>query len=510
MDQERNDRPAEAHARSPDAEPTQAGRSADAGPWAPPYSGPALCGLEAHQAVTLLRSGEITPRDLLDAAYARIDAVGPHINATVHTCRDRAYAAADAIATGSSTHPGWLAGLPIGIKDLSAVAGVRTTWGNVALADTIPTESDPVVERLERRGAVITGKTNTPELGAGGNTFNDVYGATRNPWDTRLNAGGSSGGAAASLATGEVWLSHGSDHGGSLRTPAAFCGVVGLRPSPGVVGNGAKGLSFNREGVQGPMARSVTDCALFLDAMAGYDARIPVAWPEPEIPYQTAVKRADPRLHIAYSRDLDGLCPVEPEVEAALRGALLRMEREGATVAEDCPDLTDLETTYHVLRGLMWAGQARLFPPKVRAAFKATLEENTRFGEALTADRIIAAQIARGALYRRVAEFLARYDVLACPVVGCLPRPQSEEWVHTIAGVPLDGYMDWLRFAFLATATGLPAISVPVGLSASGLPVGLQLIGRPRGEAALLAAARAVEIVCGGPLGPIDPVLRHR
>lgn len=466
--------------------------------------------MQAHEAVDLLKAGDISPRELLEAAFARIAQTSPDINATVVTCPERAFAAPDDLNTAESGAPGWLAGLPIGIKDLNNVAGVRTTYGNLALKDFVPKDSDPLVLRLESRGAIVTGKTNTPEFGAGGNTFNDVYGATRNPWDTTLNAGGSSGGAAASLAAGEVWLSHGSDHGGSLRTPAAYCGIVGLRPSPGVAGGAGKDIAFHREGVQGPMARSVRDCALFLDAMAGFDPLQPIAFPAPATPYQDAVQRAEPKLRIAFSPDLNGLSPVDAEMDAHLRGALARMEGAGAVVEEIQPELPDLERTYHTLRGQLWASLVRNLPPAARESYKQTLEENTRFGESLTIDDVIAADLGRSALFHKMCDLFTRFDVLACPVVGNMPRPQSEEWVREVGGQPLAGYMDWLRFAFLATTCGLPAISVPVGLGPRGLPVGLQLIGQPRGEAALLAAAQVVETVMGGPLGPIDPNVTHR
>ena len=260
----------------------------------PAFTGPELCRLQAHELVALLKKGEVSPRDCLDAAFARIEAVEPAINAMPTTCPERAYAAADALE-GDSSQPGWLAGLPLGIKDLNPVAGVRTTFGTKGFADFVPEKSDPLVARIEERGGIVAGKTNTPEMGAGANTFNAVFGATLNPWDTVLNPGGSSGGAAAGLATGEVWLSHGSDHGGSLRTPAAYCGIVGMRPSPGRAAS-ASPAGFMTEGTQGPMARSVRDCALFLDCMAGHTPSIPISFPGPEGgSFQDAVIAATPR-----------------------------------------------------------------------------------------------------------------------------------------------------------------------------------------------------------------------
>ena len=474
----------------------------------PDFSGHELSKLEAWQVVKLLEKGEVSPKELLAIALDRIAHVSEAINATPAVCAERARGAAENLDTSNKNHPGWLGGLPIGIKDLTLVKGVRTTFGTKGLADFVPIESDPLVERLEARGGIVVGKTNTPELGAGGNTFNDVWGATRNPWNTKLNAGGSSGGAAASLAAGETWLSHGSDHGGSLRTPASFCGIVGLRPSPGRAGGAQRDTAYDIEVLQGPMARSVRDCALFLDAMAGYEPRFPISYPAPDTPFQDAVLRADGRIRIAFSADLGGFSPVDAEVEGHLRGALGLLEKNGAVLDEICPDLVGLETSYHVLRGLKWATSSRRLPDAVTRHFKATLAENIAYGQNLTVSDIADAHLNRSAIYHNMVDLFENFDVLACPTVGCLPHPQSEEWVRQVGGQTLTGYMDWLRFSFLATVTGLPAISVPVGIGPRGLPVGLQLIGKPRGEADLLAAARAVEIAVGGPLGPIDPVVK--
>ncbi|WP_083225623.1 amidase [Neptunicoccus sediminis] len=473
------------------------------------FTGDPLLSLQAYEVVDLLKRKEVSPAELLDASFARIEAVSPAINATPTVCPDRAYKAAADLDIEHANRAGWLGGLPLGIKDLTPVEGVRTTFGTRRLADNIPAASDPLVTRLETRGGIVVGKTNTPEFGAGGNTFNDVFGPTRNPWDTTLNAGGSSGGAAASLAAGEVWLSHGSDHGGSLRTPAAFCGIVGMRPSPGRISSGNFDNLYMIEGAQGPMARSTRDCALFLDAMAGFDARYPLSIPAPETSFQDAVLRADGKLRIAYSPDLNGFSPVDIEVRDHLDGVLALLSRNGAVVEQTCPDLSGLETAYRSLRGLMWAAMGQGVKPEIRAHFKETLEENIASGEALGVADIAAAHRTRSAIYTKMVGLFEDFDVLACPTVGCLPHPQSEEWVRNVGGVVFEDYLGWLRFAYLATVTGLPAISVPVGLGPRGLPVAIQLIGKPRGEAGLLAAARAVELAVGGPLGPIDPKVTH-
>ena len=470
----------------------------------PNFSGPELCRLSAYKVVGMLKAGDISTADLIDSATRRIAKTGPIINATPTLCKDRALRAT--LNLKESDHAGWLAGLPISIKDLNSVAGVRTTFGSKGFSDFIPQESDPLVEKLEARGGVVLGKTNTPEFGAGGNTFNDIFGPTLNPWNISLNPGGSSGGAAASLAAGEIWLSQGSDHGGSLRTPAAYCGIVGLRPSPGIAGGPGKDNAFMTEGVQGPMARSVTDCALFLDAMSGFDPKIPISYPGASTSYQEAVFRANGKLKIAFAPDLGGFGQVDAEMDGHLQAVLIQLQKNGVDVEEACVDLSELEQTYHSLRGLMWATAARRLPQEVQRHFKLTLSQNTAFGQALNIDNIVDANLNRSLIFNSMIDLFEKFDVLACPTVGCMPHSTSEEWVRNVGGVELVGYMDWLRFAFLATVTGLPAISIPVGLGPRGLPVGLQLIGKPRGEAALLAAARFVEKTVGGPLGPIDPI----
>ncbi len=468
----------------------------------PSATAPELCKLEAHRVVALLKSGEVSPDDLLDASQTRTSQTEPAINAMPTQCWDRAKDMAPKGAAGPV-----LAGIPIAIKDLNAVKDVRTTFGTAAFWDFVPSASDPLVERLERNGGVVVGKTNTPEFGAGGNTFNDVFGKTLNPWNTRLNAGGSSGGAAAGLATGQVWLSHGSDHGGSLRTPAAFCGIVGLRPSPGLAGGSSADGAFMTQGVQGPMARSVLDCALFLDAMVGWDAKNPISFPGGDESYFDAVVQSGSAPRIGFSEDLNGFGAVNKDMADHLCGAMGQLERSGAAVRPVSPDTTDLDRTYHTLRGLMWVTAAKTLPPNVRPHFKATLEQNLAFGEGLSLQDVADAEIGRSRLFNKMVALFDTVDVIACPVVGCMPQPIEVEWVPSVGGQQFSGYMDWLRFAFLATVCGLPAMSVPVGLSEEGLPVGLQLIGPPRGERELLKAAAFVERVMGGALPVIDPVI---
>ena len=479
---------------------------------APGYTGPELCALPAREVVARLRSGEVTASEALDAALARIAATDGAVNAMVTLCEARARRALGRLgedAEENGREPGWLAGLPIAIKDLTDVAGVRTTFGSAAMRDFVPERSDPLVKRLERRGGVVVGKTNTPEFGAGANTFNEVFGATRNPWVTSRNAGGSSGGAAAALATGQIWLAQGSDLAGSLRTPAALCGVVGLRPSPGRCGGGPAATAFSIEAVSGPMARDVRDLALFLDAMAGFDPRMPISLEAPATPFQDAAREPRPRPRVAFSEDQGGFAPVEPEIRAVLRAAMDAVARAGGEVEQACPELPGLRETYVTLRGVHYGSILAYLPDEVQARFKETLRANTEFGRTLETSRIYDAMRQRTVLHHAMRAFLERHDVLAIPVVGLEPGPVEEEYPRAVDGVPTEDYVDWLRFSFLATTTALPALSLPVGLTASGMPVGLQLVGPPRGEAVLLAVARAVEEAVGAAPTPIDPVVRH-
>lgn len=472
----------------------------------PKYSGPDLCKMAAHEVVALLRAKKVTPSELLDASFARIEAVEPDVNAMPTVCKDRAYAAADVLSRDD--RDAMLVGLPMAIKDLTEVKGVCTTMGTLGLADNIPSKSDPLVQRLEDRGGIVVGKTNSPEFGAGGNTFNDVFGRTRNPWNVSKNAGGSSGGAAVSLATGEVWLSHGSDLAGSVRTPAAYCGIVGLRPSPGRAGGGPGPMGFHTEGVQGPMARSVLDCALFMDAMSGFDPSSPISYPAPPKPFFETTQRPAKGFRIGYSATLNGFGTITPQIDAILRGALDTVAGQGAHVEDHCPDLTGLDETYRVLRAMLWAALPGRAPDFITTHFKATLQENIDYGRNLSIDDVYDTQLNRSTIYDNMLGFFEQFDVFACPVVGIEAGPVEEE--YPIVGDNVGGadYIEWLRYSFLSTTTGLPSMSVPVGFTKSGMPVGIQLIGKPRGETELLQIARAIEIEMGGPFGPLDPITK--
>ncbi|MBC6442295.1 MAG: amidase [Rhodobacteraceae bacterium] len=475
----------------------------------PDYSGPDLCAKSARSILMLLRTGEIRITDLVDASLERIKAVEPAVNAMPTVCADRAYGWIDEISDLEKSGCGWLGGIPIGVKDLNAVRGVKLTMGTWAMRDFVARENDPLVDTLQANGAIVIGKTNTPEFGAGGNTFNQVFGMTRNAYDTSRNAGGSSGGAAVSLATGEVWLSQGSDLAGSLRTPAGYNNVCGLRPTPGRAGGGPGPAAFLNEGINGPMARDIEDLALFLDAMTGYDPREPLTLEKPAVSFQEALKQDIGPIRIAFAEDQGGFAPVEANVRTILCKAMEVAQRSGMAVDEDCPDLPGLYETYVTLRGIHYGSVNGFVPDEIREHFKETLRRNIEAGVNQTSHDIYLAQRRRTELYQRMRRFLARYDVLAIPVVGLAPTPVEEEWPKVVDGIDQPDYVDWLRFSFLATVTALPALSMPAGFTGDGLPIGIQLIGPPRGDAKVLQAGLALERALDLPKGPIDPVVRH-
>lgn len=467
-----------------------------------------LISTSATHAVAMLRAGETHPGELLDAALERIAEIEPSVNALPTVCEGLARTAIGSLPAEPPGGRGWLAGLPIAIKDLLPVSGVRTTYGSTLKADHVPGRSDLLVERLEANGAVIVGKSNTPEFGAGANTFNDVFGATLNPWDTSRSAGGSSGGSAVAVATGEVWLGHGSDHAGSLRTPASFCGVVGLRPTPGRIARGPDGDLFDDAGVQGPMARTVADTALFLDAMAGDDPRDPISLPPPTLSYVDAVRQAEPPARLAWSRDLGGFTPVDEEVVAVCETALRALASVGTSVEHAEPNVDGLYDAYHTMRNVRFAGLGNQLGPAGIARVSPEIQKNIAAGRAMTGEELAVGRQLRAQLRLAMLDFLNRHGILACPAAVVPPPPVEVRFLESLHGHPFPTYIDWVSISFLATTVACPAIIVPVGRTADGLPVGLQMIGPPRREDVLLAAAAVVESLAGDGFGrPIDPRL---
>src|SRR5947209_1218730 len=455
--------------------------------------------------VSKLKSGEVTPLDLLDALQPRIAEVDREVNALPTMCFDRARGRAKALMDKPVDRRGLLAGLPVPIKDLTAVAGVLTTQGSPIYKDTVPQRSDVVVEHLEENGAVVYAKSNTPEFGAGAHTFNEVFGPTRNPWDLSRSAAGSSGGAAAALATGTAWLAHGTDMGGSLRNPASFCGVVGMRPSIGRVAHAIVAQVDRNITVHGPMARNVEDLALLLDAMSGEHAADPLSLPSPPASFLSAARSGKGPKRIAYSPDL-GITPVDPEVAAITRKAAARFAEAGAMVEEAHPDLREAHECFHVLRAFDFALTKAAQLRSKRDLLKPEIIWNIEEGLKLTVEQLERAQAQRVTMTSRTLEFFKSYDLLLTPATIVAPFPVENRYVAECAGKKFDNYVEWLGIVYAITLVCCPALSLPCGFTASGLPVGLQVVAPPRGEAQLLAGAKVLEDILGvRGTTPIDP-----
>jgi amidase len=450
-----------------------------------------LCATPAVDLARMIRSRQVSATELLEAVLARIEAVNPSVNAIVTLAADRARAVAADLDNRAArgTFAGPLHGLPIAIKDLAETAGIRTTYGSPIFASYVPDFDAPHVALLKAAGAVVIGKTNTPEFGAGSQTFNPVFGPTRNPYDTRLTPGGSSGGAAAAVATGMIPFADGSDLAASVRNPAAFCGLVGLRTTPGLVPSDDP---FDPLPVVGPIARSAPDAALLLAGMCGPDPGLPLARPDRARGFLDLRPAPLPGLRVAWTPDLGDL-PVQPEVRAVLASARDRLEHAGCEVADAAPDLSDADEVFQVLRAALMAGMAPLLRAH-RDQIKATLAWNIEKGLALTGEQIAAARAGHAAIFGRVRSFLldGRYEVLALPTAQVVPFDVETEWVREIDGEPMTTYIDWMRSCSRITVSAHPAISVPAGLTPSGLPVGLQLVGRYGADRRLLEIAAAI------------------
>jgi amidase len=455
--------------------------------------------------VDKLNSGEVSPLELLDVLERRIAEVDGTVNALPTLCFDRARDRAKALMKKPLGDRGLLAGIPVPIKDLIHVEGVLTTQGSPIFKDSIASRSDIVVEHLEQNGAVVYAKSNTPEFGAGANTFNEVFGATLNPWDTSRSAGGSSGGAAVALATGTAWLAHGTDMGGSLRNPASFCGIVGMRPSIGRVAHTPTFKIDRNLSVHGPMARNVEDLALLLDAMSGEHPSDPLSLPGLPTSFRSAARSGNGPKRVAYSPDL-GITPVDPEVAAITRKAAARFAEAGAIVEEAHPDLSEAHECFHVLRAYDFAiSKAALLRTK-RDLLKPEVIWNIEEGLKLTVEQLERAEAQRLAMAARAVEFFKTYDLLLAPATNVAPFPVENRYVAECAGKKFDNYVEWLGIVYAITLACCPALSLPCGFTASGLPVGLQMVAAPRGEAQLLAGAKLLEDILGvRGTTPIDP-----
>ena len=468
-----------------------------------------VCDLTACELVAHLRAKRISAREVMTAHLARIEQINPAVNAIVTLLPESALDAADAAdatrAEGDEVGP--LLGLPTAHKDLFVTAGIRTTFGSLAFRDHIPDETALIVERQRWAGAITIGKTNTPEFGAGSQTFNQVFGATRNPYDPTKTCGGSSGGAAVALATGMVPIADGSDLGGSLRNPASFCNVVGLRPSPGRVPRWPSPAPWFAFNVHGPMARTVGDVALLLDAIAGPDARAPLSRTVPPQRVSDALDRDVRGVRVAWSHDLGGL-PVEPAVTSVLDRQRATFEALGCVTDETHPDLADADEIFTTWRAWYYDLAYGPILDQHPGLLKDTVVWNIEAGRALGGRQLADAERKRAALYHRVRRFMSQYEFLLLPVSQVTPFDVDRPYVTRINDQPLPTYLDWMKSCYQISVTELPAVSVPCGFTDDGLPVGLQIVGRPFDDLGVLQLAHAFEQATGfwkqrpDPVGP--------
>ena len=457
-------------------------------------SEPPLCFLTASDLVQKIKAREISAVEVLQAHLEQIERVNPHVNAIVTLLPDRAEQAARAIdeQLDRGEDPGPLCGLPVAHKDLVVTKGIRTTFGSPIYQDFIPDEDALIVERLRDAGAVTIGKTNTPEFGAGSQTFNEVFGETHNPYDLTKTCGGSSGGAAVSLACGMLPIADGSDTGGSLRNPAAFCNVVGFRPSPGRVPVWPNELGWFPISVQGPMARTVEDVALMLSAIAGPDPRDPIAIPAAGDRFRQPLARDFRNTRIAWSADFGGL-PMDQQITQVLEPQIETFAGLGCQVALGQPDFSDADEIFQVLRA--WAFELKFTPliEKHREQIKDTIIWNAEFGQSLTGPQISRAENLRTQLFQRVVKFMETHEFMIFPVTQVPPFDLQQPYIEEIDGVKMQTYIDWMKSCYFVTVTGLPAISVPCGFTETGLPVGLQIVGRHQDDWGVLQLAYAFQ-----------------
>ncbi|MDG2340631.1 MAG: amidase family protein [Paracoccaceae bacterium] len=455
-----------------------------------------LISMTATEAVARLRSKDVSPLELVDASIQRIEAVDTEVNALPIHCFEQAREQAKFLdIKAHAANPKSVCGLPIAVKDYNDLGGAVTTYGSPIFADDLAQKSDATVRQLECNGAIAVAKSNVPEW-AGGHTFNPVNGLTRNPWDLRKSAGGSSGGSAAALACGSVWLATGNDLGGSLRTPAAFNGIVGLRPGPGRIPRGTRLPSMDTLWVEGPMARNVSDLALMLDAGVGQQIDDPLSFDHSGPSFVEALQETGMPKRVAFSPDLS-IVSMEKEIANVCGCAATVFADLGADVTDDIPDFTGVLEAFQTLRAVLFATMMEPVLAQHRDQIAPEIIGNIERGLNIRPSQIFEAERVRIELYKKVIAFFETHDFLICPAASIAPFPVEQRYVTEIDGKPCETYIDWFSITFALTMTACPTISVPCGFTAEGLPVGVQIMGKPRGEAALLRAAKRFEQVVG-------------
>ena len=454
-----------------------------------------ICSLTAVEMAAQIRTRKLTATEVMTAHLRQIERVNPKVNAIVTLVADQALANAkkadDAQARGAALGP--LHGLPIAIKDLVATAGIRTTYGSRLHKDDVPDHDAIHIERIKNAGGILVGKTNTPEFGAGSQTFNEVFGKTRNPWDLTKTCGGSSGGAAVSLTTNMVPLADGSDNGGSLRNPAAFCNVVGFRVAPGRV---PVGPGWQTQSVNGPMGRTVADVALLLSVMAGPDPRSPISITEPGSKFVQPLTRNFKGVRVAWFENFGG-APFDTRILNAVNAQRKVFESLGCIVETAEPDLTGGAESYETLRLWSYASNYGADAKRHPELFKDTILDAVAQGAKLSAADIARANSQHGIVWDRMRRFLDRYEYFIVPSTQVPPFSVDLPWVKEINGIKMKTYIEWMKCCWMITITECPSISMPCGFTPEGLPVGLQIVGRHRDEFSVLQMASAFEQATG-------------
>jgi amidase len=455
------------------------------------------CDLSAVEARRRIGAKQLSPVELLASCLSRIETINPRLNgivaADIEAAMREARAAEQAVMAGGAL--GALHGLPVGIKDMVDTAGLRTTYGSAAFRDHVPKQDAGLVARLRAAGAIVQFKTNTPEWAAGGNTFNPVYGVSGNPFAPDLTCGGSSGGSAIALATGMLPLAHGSDNAGSLRIPASFCGVVGMRPSAGVVADERRAYGPAPLSVEGPMGRNVRDALLLLSVLVSDDPRDPLAGRvDPALRAELAPLDLS-GLRVAFSADLGGFAPLDADLRALFESAHKALAGCLKSVANASPDFTDADFAYKTRRAVAFVGTWHRRMQESPGKWGALVTRNYEQGLKLTAVEIAEADVRFTQIYRRAVQFFTEYDLLITPTCSVPPWPKHEMYPKRVAGRETPDYFDWVRVTYAITLLNHPAISIPCGVDARGLPFGLQLVAARGRDAFLLRAAMALESV---------------
>ena len=457
-----------------------------------------ICFLTATEMARRIRVKDLSAREVLEAHLDQIERVNPKVNAIVtlvaEQAREQARRLDEAAAHGEFHGP--LHGLPIAHKDLVETKGIRTTFGSPIFKNYVPDFNTLMVDRIQSAGAITIGKTNTPEFGAGSQTFNPVFGSTKNPWDLTKTCGGSSGGAAVALACGMLRIADGSDTGGSLRNPASFCSVVGFRTSPGRIPRVPSGDAWTNLSVVGPMARTVEDAALLLSAIAGPDPRSPLSIHEPGSRFAQPLERDTKGLRIAWCPKFAGL-PFDHRVRDVFDSSRETFEAMGCITEDADPDFSGADEGFKVLRALGYYQQHGSQPRQHRVQMKSTVIQEIERGGRLTGPEIAEAETKRSRLFARIGQLMTKYDFLLLPVTQVPAFDINQEYVSEIEGVKMGSYIDWMRSCYFITMTTLPAISVPAGFTPEGLPVGLQIVGRHHDDWGVLQMAHAFELAIG-------------